>query len=778
VSIYLIEIDGYNPATAAVETLRYATRAYISRPTDTPANARYLPRLATALNLEQSMYSQGTTGGASEVGVGAVELANTDGALDGLLDFGFAGRAVRVYSIVGAKSSLASRELVFRGTVEQPEFSLERVTFRVRDRLAELDIPLCTARLRGDNDAALTPIGIEGDALDSDGQLRPVTLGWCRNVSLVCVCPQKLTYQVHDGPVKDIAWVYDSGAELGGNLVRNGDFADDSVWIKHAAWGDVVDGRQPYNSTPNNGSIYQFIDLTPGTYQIHLNMEGGSDLDIYLYRYDINTIPEPICRFSGTGNKSYTRTIGAATKYIFAVQTVTTGQTGSIDNVVIRSVVSDCPDIASLESATIPAGAYATCLAEGLIRLGASPAGEVTADVLGGIAGPNLVSNGHFDDAADWVADAGWVIHPEYNFAVKEAGNVTPIDLSQGLPIVAGATYQIRIITRLCDNPYKAGVGGAWGPSISTAGVYMATVMAINSDGLVIRGEPGFGFHVTAIEVRRIFLLGSGIESWHSPVNLLRILAVGFGRVLDADLDDDSMAAMLALNLPLIGHRFSDDSATVLSAMDAVCRDVGLWWTFTPDGRLRIGRLTLPSGEPAAEFKLRSESLESGGFERLATGDEGSGVPVWKVILQYVRNWTVQTSSLSTDQVFAQSNVAGVVSDERRAWLNAEYRTATAQDGATLVKYPAAPEMTVETGLDGRNDAQTEAARLLALFGTRRDRFRIRVPAAKARGLGLGDVIRVTFPRFGLAAGKLFTVIGRTDVLSGDQDTTDLDIWG
>jgi len=648
VSIYLVEIDGYNPATAAVDTLRYATRAYTSRPTDTPANARYLPRLATALNLEQSMYSQGTTGGASEVGVGAVELVNVDGDLDYLLDWGFAGRAVRVYALESATDALASRTLVFRGTVEQPEFSLERVTFRVRDRLAELDKPVCANRYRGDNDPEATPIGIEGSA-DIAGQLKPVCLGKCRNVSLVCVCPQKLVYQAHDGQdanseLTSIDQVYDSGVAL------------DGVTLVSASLWDTVSGT--WLAVLNQGGTPPITyELVTASGEMSQKLSGYRAGRSYVWTITVESFDGSIQLRNGgvnigtpiTSAGTHTRGFIAFNDSINIYATRTTGTINIGDGGSIVMVPEDHIDPAQLEAADIPPGGYDTCRAKGLIRLGASPAGEVTADVTGTLS---------------------------------------------------------------------------------------------------------------------------------NVAELLYYLAWFYGGIDPSDTDNPSILALFAACPQTVGLAIYSDATSIIAAMDAIAASVGAWWTFGPDGLLRVGRLVLPSGDPEAEYNLNSESLESGGFERLATGDEGSGVPCWKVNAAYQRNNTVQTSSLSTDQVFAQSNVAGVVSDDRRAWLNAEYRTASAEDSAVQLIYPGAPEMSVTTCLDVAADAQAEAVRLLALFGTRRDRFRIRVPAAKARGLGLGDVIRVTFPRFGLAAGKLFTIIGRTDVLSGDQDTTDLDIWG
>lgn len=63
------------------------------------------------------------------------------------------------------------------------------------------------------------------------------------------------------------------------------------------------------------------------------------------------------------------------------------GAAGAIDAVRDRGVAlaagGDYADAAALLAAAVPAGHYATCLAAGLFRLGSTPAGPVTADVVG-----------------------------------------------------------------------------------------------------------------------------------------------------------------------------------------------------------------------------------------------------------------------------------------------------------------------------------------------------------------------------------------------------------
>jgi hypothetical protein len=58
-------------------------------------------------------------------------------------------------------------------------------------------------------------------------------------------------------------------------------------------------------------------------------------------------------------------------------------------------------------------------------------------------------------------------------------------------------------------------------------------------------------------------------------------------------------------------------------------------------------------------------------------------------------------------------------------------------------------------------DAQTEAERVLALRGVRRDRYELTVALNDdTRAIDLGDVALLEYPRWDLAAGRRFVVIG------------------
>ena len=72
-------------------------------------------------------------------------------------------------------------------------------------------------------------------------------------------------------------------------------------------------------------------------------------------------------------------------------------------------------------------------------------------------------------------------------------------------------------------------------------------------------------------------------------------------------------------------------------------------------------------------------------------------------------------------------------------------------------------------------DAETEAARRLALFKERREIFHV---AVKGIGfsLALGDVVNFTHSRFRLADGKDLIVVAQRENASATD--VELDLWG
>lgn len=207
--IYLVEIVAAIDSSGTTTTLRYSTEAYTTKPSDSPANTYYDPRVKTPAEITRNMFSSGTTSGASRIGYGVVELTNIDGALDGITNYGFGGRALTV-KIGNLGDAYSAFTTILAGTMEQVEFTFNTITILARDKLEVLDLPLQKTEFAGTNSL---PSGLEGTT-DLKGAKKPVCYGKVYNVSPPCVNTSRLIFQVNDGAISDVTAVYDRASSL------------------------------------------------------------------------------------------------------------------------------------------------------------------------------------------------------------------------------------------------------------------------------------------------------------------------------------------------------------------------------------------------------------------------------------------------------------------------------------------------------------------------------------------------------------------------------------
>jgi hypothetical protein len=259
-----------------------------------------------------------------------------------------------------------------------------------------------------------------------------------------------------------------------------------------------------------------------------------------------------------------------------------------------------------------------------------------------------------------------------------------------------------------------------------------------------------------------------------TAAQILQALATGPGGIASGDVVAGDVTALDAAASAPLGL-WLDGEQTVRQAMTQVAQSVGAWFGFDRLGKLRMRQLVVPSGSPAGTFRrldrfavADAATADIVELERITTQDSGAGVPAWRVRLEYRRRYTVQSPD----------SLAGSVLDADRALLGQEWQAVTADDAAVKTKHLLAPELAFQGLFDAAADAQAEATRRLTLYKTRRDRFRLRVAidTGFAPVLDLGDVVRLELPRFGLAGGKLFTIIGITP--DAARRLLDLDLWG
>lgn len=240
---------------------------------------------------------------------------------------------------------------------------------------------------------------------------------------------------------------------------------------------------------------------------------------------------------------------------------------------------------------------------------------------------------------------------------------------------------------------------------------------------------------------------------------LKRVLTERAGRD-PSEISSADLLALDAVQRATVGV-YADSDRTVAQVLDTLAQSVGAWWATDVDGTIRMQRLDAPTGAPV--FTLNADNLRS--LTRVPLND--NGLPVHRVTVRCVPNYTVQTSGL-----------VGQVNAARRARLAQPYQDGVAVDSGILSAYLLSPEKIVDTVLACRAAGQAEAERLLTLYGVKRDRFEAVVHATPAllNAVDLGVVGLVQYDRFGLNAGKLFRVLGYQ--LDPVTSTVSLTLWG
>jgi hypothetical protein len=148
-------------------------------------------------------------------------------------------------------------------------------------------------------------------------------------------------------------------------------------------------------------------------------------------------------------------------------------------------------------------------------------------------------------------------------------------------------------------------------------------------------------------------------------------------------------------------------TTTVSSVLDQLCTSIGAWWGFDNLGNFWCRQLTAPV---AAQSIITLTEIEIKSISRVATADSDRGVPIWRVNMDYSKNWTLQ-------QTLAGSVIAGR--------YNLGYKRTTVDDSTVKAVHSLSPEITIQSTIVNEADAITEGTRSLNLRKVRRDRLKI-----------------------------------------------------
>ena len=243
--------------------------------------------------------------------------------------------------------------------------------------------------------------------------------------------------------------------------------------------------------------------------------------------------------------------------------------------------------------------------------------------------------------------------------------------------------------------------------------------------------------------------------SYKSTVGeIIRFVASEYAGFSDpADIDTASFSALDTANSAAVGVYISE-RGTILETLDQLANSIGAFYGFDRAGKLNVGRVEAPTG--TADLELDSTNIIE--IERLPTS-----LPVSDVVLKYKKNYTV----LNDDAL--DNNAAD------RDFMLRESAQVEDNSAATAAIYPNAPVLEVDSRLVDSTAASTEASRLLTLYGTQRDVYRVRVKTQPFT-LKLNDIVQITFARYDLTAGKKFSVISLSEDAAINE--VELELWG
>lgn len=420
--IYLAEITAKEDASTTV-TLRYCTgTGYRTKPSETPANVRYQARIVQPGLVRRDAFDAGTTFGASRVGYGEFVLNNADGALDGLIDYGFDGQQIVIRIGLSNAAYPSGFTTILVGTMEQPEFDRRRISIKIRDRQAELDQALMPARFLGTNSGAT---GIEGLPGDVQGGTPPVVWGSVENVTPVLLNASLKLF----------------GVNFVGALSRS------SVAIGTGNKTFVLDRDVPFVAGKYARAAFDASNYVIGT--------------VDSYTAATKTLVIDVATAVGSGTKTSWEVLG--TKAVSAITPV------KDRGVNLTASGTDRSDLAALQGATITAGQYDTCLAEGLLRLGGTDFFAITCNVL---EGANAAARTAAQIAAKILKENGGIASADVS-----SSDVTALDTANAA--VVGIYHKDGETCRHALDLVVGSVGAYWGPD--RTGVFRMARLALPS---------------------------------------------------------------------------------------------------------------------------------------------------------------------------------------------------------------------------------------------------------------------------------------------------------
>ena len=192
---------------------------------------------------------------------------------------------------------------------------------------------------------------------------------------------------------------------------------------------------------------------------------------------------------------------------------------------------------------------------------------------------------------------------------------------------------------------------------------------------------------------------------------------------------------------------YARSNKKISQVLTDLVKSAGGNYFFGRDGKMRVFRLADVSSETPL-LSLTEDDIQEGSF-----GISRTYYPRYKLSLGYKNNWKVQS----------EASLVGSVPEDLRELYGEKYSLVTAYNSSVPTDYPLIDDKDdIKTLIFNSADAQTEADYRANLWSVKRRVYTLTCFSYPFL-LNIGDVVKITHPRFGFSSGKNAQVISLTE---------------
>lgn len=271
----LIEAVGYNGSSE--ETFYFSNRGYITSPTDTPANTKYVPCINGSVSISERLNLDGTP----SVSFGDIDIENINGDRDAFIGYIWSGRDINIYH-GDMFWNRADFYKVFTGTIDSIDSGGKgQLKLSIRNKIDQLNVPIMETKL--------------GGLTDNSEKLLPVCFGEVANVSPLLEDPATHKYKVHNVAIEDVIEVRDFGYPV--SVTK--DIANGRFTLLNAPYGTITASIQGNKNTvyyTDVAGLIKHIVKTYGTFT-------DADIDLANFTaYSVANAQQVSCYYSSSVN--------------------------------------------------------------------------------------------------------------------------------------------------------------------------------------------------------------------------------------------------------------------------------------------------------------------------------------------------------------------------------------------------------------------------------------------------------------------------------------------